>query len=266
MTEYSQPQSVERFRTEVTTKVWERPYSVLLFDEIEKACGDVTRILLQVLDDGRLIDQNNREVSFLNTYIVLTTNAASEIYETVGDYVNDENMSEAEQIKALGKYMKVIRRAIVEGTGGGKFPPELLGRVDAICPFMPLSEDTQRKILEKRMKRLAAEVEQKHGLRLTYDTEKILRFILRDKLDTESNSGGARIVATKFEEGVVIEVARVINLINSGTDETLTHDTVAGIFVTVEGDIAADNKFLLEGNASIVAYPVNKSNKVIVTE
>ena len=67
MTEYSLSTSVERFRTEVTTKVWERPYSVLLFDEIEKACGDVTRILLQVLDDGRLIDQNNREVSFLNT-------------------------------------------------------------------------------------------------------------------------------------------------------------------------------------------------------
>ncbi len=258
MTEYSQPSSLERFRTEVTTKVWERPYSVLLFDEIEKACGEVTRILLQVLDDGRLIDQNNREVSFLNTYIVLTTNAASEIYETVGDYVNDVNMSEAEQIKALGKYMKVIRRAIVEGTGGGKFPPELLGRVDAICPFMPLSEETQRKILEKRMEKLRLEVEQKHGLKLTYATEEILRFILLDRLDTESNSGGARIVATKFEENVVIEVARIINMINSNTNPALSPDNVSGIYVNVDGEMAADNKMLLEGNASIVAHPVNK--------
>lgn len=263
MTEYSQPISVERFRTEVTTKVWERPYSVLLFDEIEKACGDVTRILLQVLDDGRLIDQNNREVSFLNTYIVLTTNAASEIYETVGDYVNDKNMSEAEQIKALGKYMKVIRRAIVEGTGESKFPPELLGRVDAICPFMPLSEDTQRKILEKRMDKLAKEVEQKHDLKIIYDRDTILRFILRDKLDTESNSGGARIVATKFEEGVVIEIARIINMINSPTDDTLSRDVVSGILVKVEGNIAADNKQLLEGDAAIAAYPVDKSNHII---
>lgn len=263
MTEYSQPSSLERFRTEVTTKVWERPYSVLLFDEIEKACGDVTRILLQVLDDGRLIDQNNREVSFLNTYIVLTTNAASEIYETVGDYVNDESMSEADQIKALGKYMKVIRRAIVEGTGGGKFPPELLGRVDAICPFMPLSEETQRKILEKRMEKLRLEVEQKHGLKLTYATADILRFILLDKLDTESNSGGARIVATKFEESVVIEVARIINMVNSDTNPSLSADTVSGIYVTVEGDMAADNKMLLEGDATIVAYPVAKDGKVI---
>lgn len=263
MTEYSQPQSIERFRTEVTTKVWERPYSVLLFDEIEKACGDVTRILLQVLDDGRLIDQNNREVSFLNTYIVLTTNAASEIYKTVGNYVNDDSMSEADQIKTLGKYMKVIRRAIVEGQGQNKFPPELLGRIDAICPFMPLSEDTQRKILEKRMEKLRIEVEQKHNLKLSYATDDILRYILRDKLDTESDSGGARIVATKFEEEVVIEVARIINLINSDSDTTLTHDNIIGIRVVVEGNMAVDDKHLLEGDAGIVAYPVNKDNKII---
>lgn len=263
MTEYSQPSSVERFRTEVTTKVWERPYSVLLFDEIEKACGDVTRILLQVLDDGRLIDQNNREVSFLNTYIVLTTNAASEVYETIGSYVNDENMSEAEQIKALGKYMKVIRRAITEGTGNNKFPPELLGRIDAICPFMPLSTETQQKILEKRMEKLRLEVEQKHDLKITYDTDKIVRFIIFDKLDTESNSGGARIVATKFEEGVVLEVARIVNMINANNDELLSRDKINGIFVTVEGDMAADNKQLLEGNANIVAYPLSKDGNIV---
>ena len=263
MTEYSQPQSIERFRTEVTTKVWERPYSVLLFDEVEKACGDVTRILLQVLDDGRLIDQNNREVSFLNTYIVLTTNAASEIYETIGDYVNDKDATDEEQIRALSKYMKVIRRAIVEGQGQNKFPPELLGRIDAICPFMPLSEETQRKILEKRMDKLRIEVEQKHNLKLTYDTENIVRYILRDKLDTESNSGGARIVATKFEEEVVIETARIINIINSDIDPELTHDNIVGIAVRLEGHMAADDKKLLEGDARIVAYPVNVDNKII---
>ena len=263
MTEYSQPESIERFRVEVTTKVWERPYSVLLFDEIEKACGDVTRILLQVLDDGRLIDQNNREVSFLNTYIVLTTNAASEIYETIGDYVNDKDATDEEQIRALGRYMKVIRRAIVEGTGNNKFPPELLGRIDAICPFMPLSEDTQRKILEKRMDKLREEVEKKHNLKLSYETDRLLRYILHDKLDTESNSGGARIVATKFEEEVVIEVARLINIINSDTDKVITRENIIGIRVVVEGNMAADDKKLLEGNAYVAAYPVNLDNKII---
>lgn len=263
MTEYSQPESIERFRKEVTTKVWERPYSVLLFDEIEKACGDVTRILLQVLDDGRLIDQNNREVSFLNTYIVMTTNAASEIYATIGDYINDKDATDEEQIKALSKYMKVIRRAIVEGTGQNKFPPELLGRIDAICPFMPLSEETQRKILEKRMDKLAEEVEKKHGLKISYDRDAILRYILRDKLDIESNSGGARIVATKFEEEVVIAVARIINVINSDTDKEISRDNIIGIRVVVEGNMAVDDKTLLEGDAYVAAYPVNRMNNMI---
>lgn len=263
MTEYSQPSSIERFRVEVTSKVWERPYSVLLFDEIEKACGDVTRILLQVLDDGRLIDQNNREVSFLNTYIVLTTNAASEIYETIGDYVNDKDATDEEQIRNLQKYMKVIRRAIVEGTGNNKFPPELLGRIDCICPFMPLSDDTQRKILKKRMDKLQEEVWNKHQLKLTYATNDILRYILYDKLDTESNSGGARIVATKFEEEVVIEVARVINLIEQGHDNSYNADEIEGIAVMVEGNMAVDDKNLLEGDAYVAAYPITRDNKII---
>lgn len=263
MTEYSQSASIERFRTELTTKVWERPYSVVLFDEVEKACGDVTRILLQVLDDGRLIDQNNREVSFLNTYIVLTTNAASEIYKTIGSYVNSEDASDAEQIKNLSKYMKVIRRAIVEGTGNNKFPPELLGRIDAICPFMPLASDTQRKILEKRMSKLQEEVERKHGLRLTYEHDAVLRYILYDKLDTESDSGGARIVAVKFEEEVVIAVARIINLINSNTDPDMTHDKICGIIVKVDGNMAVDDKTILEGDAQIIACPLTIDNKII---
>lgn len=263
MTEYSQSASIERFRTELTTKVWERPYSVVLFDEVEKACGDVTRILLQVLDDGRLIDQNNREVSFLNTYIVLTTNAASEIYKTIGSYANSEDASDAEQIKNLSKHMKVIRRAIVEGTGNNKFPPELLGRIDAICPFMPLSSDTQRKILEKRMSKLQEEVERKHGLRLTYEHDAVLRYILYDKLDTESDSGGARIVAVKFEEEVVIAVARIINLINSNTDPDMTRDKICGIIVKVDGNMAVDDKTILEGDAQIIACPLTIDNKII---
>ena len=172
-------------------------------------------------------------------------------------------MSEADQIKALGKYMKVIRRAIVEGTGGNKFPPELLGRVDAICPFMPLSEATQKKILEKRMDKLRKEVEDKHSLNLQYDKEKILRFILGDKLDTEASSGGARIVATKFEESVVIEVARIINLIHSENSNIIDADNISGIYVTVEGDMAIDNKNLLEGDANIVAYPIDKTGKML---
>ena len=253
MTEYSQDSSIERFRTELTTKVWEHPYSVVLFDEIEKACGSVTRLLLGVLDDGRLIDQNNRVVSFLNCYLILTTNAAAEIYETVGSYANTGD-DDASQIKTFGKYMKTIRRAISEGQGANRFPPELLGRIDEICPFMPLSDGTQEKILKTQMEKFKKEVWHKHNIRLDYDEAKLLRYIIYDKLDTEASSGGARIVKTNFQNEVIKEVARVINI---SKDKGYNH-----IAVKVEGDMAVDHTDKLESEAVVRAFPV-KDGKLI---
>lgn len=264
MTEYSQDTSIERFRTELTTKVWEHPYSVVLLDEIEKACGSVTRLLLGVLDDGRLIDQNNRVVSFLNCYLVLTTNAAAEIYSTVGSYSNTDTNADgtkmsqddidAFQAKVFDKYMKTIRRAIAEGQGSNKFPPELLGRIDEICPFMPLSEETQRKILMSQMDKFGKEVFNKHKIRLDYQTERVLRYILYDKLDTEASSGGARIVKTKFQNEVIKEVARVINLSKS--------KNWTQILVEVEGEMAVDNEKKLESEARIRAVPIKNGRRV----
>lgn len=250
MTEFANSDSIERFRKELTTKVWEHPYSVVLLDEIEKACAEVTRLLLGVLDDGRLVDQNSRVVSFLNCYIVLTTNAAAEVYKSIGAYDNIKSgLTQEEQdalmIKTFDKNMKLIRRAIVNGQGANKFPPELLGRVDEICPFMPLSEETQEKILRSQMTKFAAEVMSKHQVRIDYDTSRIIKYILFDKLDTESNSGGARIVKTKFQNEVVKEVARVINL------GDYTH-----LVVEVAGKMAAEDQNKLESDAHITAIPL----------
>ncbi|BAS11905.1 ATP-dependent Clp protease ATP-binding subunit ClpA [Arthrobacter sp. Hiyo8] len=86
MSEFAEDSSLQLFRSELTKRVWDRSHAVVLIDEVEKASAMVTRLLLQVLDDGRLTDDNNRQVSFLNTYIVLTTNAASEVYKTIADY------------------------------------------------------------------------------------------------------------------------------------------------------------------------------------
>jgi ATP-dependent Clp protease ATP-binding subunit ClpC len=247
MTEFALEDSLERFRAEVTARVWERPYSVLLFDEIEKANGVITRLLLQVLDDGRLIDRNNREVSFLNTYIVLTTNAASETYGVVAEYANAAGKSDEEQIQTLRKYMKVIRRGIVEGTGSNRFPPELLGRIDAICPFMPLNDATQRKILARRMEKFKDEVYRLHGIDIRYDHDRILQYLLYDKLDMQADSGGARIVAAKFEEEIVTAVASLINRADG---------QFARLHITVEGTMAIEDKSTLESQAYIVVSPV----------
>ena len=104
MTEFANESSLDLFRHELTNRVWERPYSIILLDEIEKACAPVTRILLQVLDDGRLTDENNREVPFVNAYIVLTTNAGNEVYKDIAQYAASDTGSG----ESMKKYQKLM--------------------------------------------------------------------------------------------------------------------------------------------------------------
>lgn len=236
MTEFANQDSLDRFRTELTARVWERPYSVILLDEVEKACAPVTRILLQVLDDGRLLDENNREVSFSNAYIILTTNAGSEIYQTIAQYGVDDTGSG----QVMKKYNKLIRESISSTTGDNKFPPELLGRIDTIVPFQPLSESTMKKIVEMKLLKLKDEVQRKHNVSLKIQ-EKVVRYLVEDNLDTDSNSGGARKVMSKLESDVTTAIARFIN----------AHPNVRTIGVKVEGELAADHKDKLESEAYI---------------
>jgi len=235
MTEYANEDSLERFRSEIAARIWNCPYAVVLLDEIEKACASVTRILLQVLDDGRIMDENNREVSFLNAYIVMTTNAGSEIFKTIAQYVVDDTGSG----KELAKYDKLIRMSITSTTGG-KFPPELLGRIDVIVPFQPLSEDTKKKIIDNKLKSLAKDVADKHNIDLQYDTD-VIRYLVEDNLDTDSDSGGARTAIAKLESEVTTQVARFIN----------RYPTTYNIQLVVKGKMAADHKHQLESAASI---------------
>ena len=237
MTEYANADSLERFRSELTSRVWERPYSIILLDEIEKACAPVTRLLLQVLDDGRLSDANDREVSFLNSYIVITTNAASEIYKTISQYNSSDSGSE----KMAKKYNKLIRDSIATTTGDNRFPPELLGRIDCIVPFQPLSEETMKKIAKNKLIKLAKEVHEKHNINLQISPV-VIRYLVEDNLDTDSDSGGARIVISKLESEVTTAVARFIN----------SHPDVTDIIVEVDGELAADNKSTLESDATIL--------------
>lgn len=242
MTEYALEDSLERFRDELTTRIWEKPHSIVLLDEIEKACAPVTRILLQVLDDGRLSDRNGRETSFQNCYIIMTTNAASEIYKTVADYGEDDEGTGA----ALREYGKLIRRSIRSTTGDNRFPPELLGRIDTIVPFNPLSRDTMKKIAEYKLKTLRSEVLKKHRVDVKYDMDKLVRYIVFDKSTTDSDAGGARAINACVDTEVVVAVAKYIN----------EHPYETKLFVGVEGDLQIDNKDKLKSDAYIVVKGV----------
>lgn len=238
MTEYANNDSLERFRDLLTTRIWEHPYSIVLLDEIEKACSAVTRLLLQVLDDGRLTNRNNREVSFTNCYIVLTTNAGSEIYKTIAQY--GESNSEKDMAIIAKKYDKLIRRSLSETSGDNRFPPELIGRIDVMVPFQPLSRETMGNIVMMKLRKLKAQVKARHGVQLVIDKD-VVRYLVEDNLSTDSDSGGARIVMSKLETEVTTNVARYIN----------EHPFASRIAVKVDGDMAIDNKRQLESKASI---------------
>ncbi|UJW28862.1 AAA family ATPase [Saccharothrix sp. AJ9571] len=242
MTEYARDESFAAFRSELTKKVWGLSHAVLLFDEIEKASPTVTRVLLQVLDDGRLSDDHNRQVSFLNTYIVLTTNSGSEIYKSIARYAEDDTGSG----KQLEAYRKLIRRSISETSAGNRFPPELLGRIDVIAPFQPLSLVTQEKIVRTRLRSMVQDVLLKHNVRVSVD-KKVLRYLIEDKGDTDSDAGGARVAVAKMTDEVTTAVATFIN----------EHPSQRRIRIDVVGDLVSDDKNLLNSDAHIEVSAVS---------
>ena len=242
MTEWGRDDSVDLFREELALQVWATSHCVLLFDEIEKASPLVVRLLLQVLDDGRLSDKDGRQVSFLNTYIVLTTNAGSEIYRTIGEYNADDHGSEA----SMREYEKVIEESI-KSTDGGKFPPELLGRIDAIVPFQPLSRPTLRKIMMKKLSALKADVKRKHGIDLTID-KRVVDFLVEDESRSDSDAGGARDMVRRMQRYLATEVAAFIN----------EHPEERVIAAKIDGTLRSEDVTILKSDARVVVLPYDK--------
>ena len=115
---------------QLTEAVRRKPYSVVLFDEIEKAHPDVFNILLQVLDDGRLTDNKGRMVNFKNTIIIMTSNMGSSVIRENFSKINDENHAEVVE-KTKEEVLEMLKQSI---------RPEFLNRIDEIIMFTPLNE------------------------------------------------------------------------------------------------------------------------------
>ena len=138
---------------QLTEKIRRRPYSVVLFDEIEKAHPDVLNSLLQILDDGRLTDAQGRVVSFENTVIVMTSNAGSQSSGTPAGFGRTvSQMSKERVMKALEEIMR----------------PEFLNRIDEIIAFNQLTEENFRQIAEIMLNELRGTLQDK-DIRLTWD-------------------------------------------------------------------------------------------------
>ena len=147
---------------ELTEKVRRRPYSVVLFDEIEKAHRDVFNILLQVMEDGILTDSQGRRVDFRNTVLIMTSNVGSEMITNRGTLgfsdqeVDSEESYEDMKGRVIGEVRKVFR-------------PEFLNRLDDVIVFHQLTRDQVREIADLMLSELKERLDEEHRITLTLD-------------------------------------------------------------------------------------------------
>ena len=181
---------------ELTEKIRRKPYSVILFDEIEKAHNDVMNILLQILDDGRLTDNTGRTVNFKNTVIIMTSNVGAEFISNrnkLGFLEKESDSIEYENIKK--DVLKQLKNT---------FKPEFINRIDDIIVFQKLNNEDLKKINRILLMKVSERLE-KQNIKVEFD-ESINEFIL-SKL--ENDNYGARplkrIIQNTVENKIVEE-------------------------------------------------------------
>ena len=173
---------------QLTEAVRRKPYSVVLFDEIEKAHPDVWNVLLQVLDDGRLTDNKGRVVNFKNTIIIMTSNLGSHLIMDAFEGVNEAGLDAAEE-KAKFEVMNLLRQTI---------RPEFLNRVDEIIMFHPLMKKDIRDIIGIQLNGLKNMVA-KSGIHLEF-TDYLLDFLAENGFDPQF---GARPLKRLIQKEIV---------------------------------------------------------------
>ncbi len=175
---------------QLTEKVRRKPYSVVLFDEIEKAHPDVMNILLQILDEGKINDAQGRTVNFENTVIAMTSNAGSgdKVGQTgFGRTISD--MSREKTMKALNSFLR----------------PEFLARVDEIVVFDPLNEETLNDIAQLMLSEYVRPMQQK-GIEFTWDKEVLSLIVAK----AQGGKFGARDIRRVIRKEVEDRIAEII--------------------------------------------------------
>lgn len=193
---------------QVTEKVRRRPYSVLLFDEIEKAHPDVLNILLQILDEGKVTDAHGRTVNFENTVIVMTSNAGSTSNDSaLGFGKTQEDASKERVMKALSEFLR----------------PEFIARVDEVIVFNTLTKDNFVKIANLMLSEYVPTLEEKH-IKFTFD-DKACEYLAEKSC---SGKSGARDLRNTIRREVEEKIASV--MIESG------NDSITAMNVTSDGE------------------------------
>ncbi len=195
MSEYMEPHSISRLigappgyvgydeGGQLTEAIRRKPYSIVLFDEIEKAHRDIFNLLLQILDDGRVTDSQGRTVDFKNTIIIMTSNLGSEYLLEKNDNANAMVMKEVQS----------------------HFRPEFLNRIDEIVMFNPLSKDVQVKIVEKLLNELKHRLA-KNNIFVDF-SKRVNTFVIENSYNTNY---GARPIKRFIQKNIETEIAKKI--------------------------------------------------------
>ncbi len=193
---------------QLTEKVRRKPYSVVLFDEIEKAHPDVMNILLQILDEGKITDAQGRNVSFENTVIIMTSNAGSNRGTGALGFAKTRNEASKEKaLKALGEFLR----------------PEFIGRVDEVVVFNDLTQENYQQIAVLMLEELVEPLQDK-GISFAWDNAAI-ETIARLSVDGPRGARDLRNVIRRNVEDVV--AAKIVDSADS---------PIKSAFVTAEGD------------------------------
>ncbi|CAI8610124.1 unnamed protein product [Vicia faba] len=219
---------------QLTEAVRRRPYSVLLFDEVEKAHTSVFNTFLQVLDDGRLTDGQGRTVDFRNTVIIMTSNLGAE-------HLLSGLSGKCTMHAARDRVMQEVRR---------HFRPELLNRLDEVVVFDPLSHEQLRKVARLQMKGVASRLAEK-GIALAV-TDAALDLILAESYDPVY---GARPIRRWLEKKVVTELSRM--LIKEEIDENTT------VYIDA-GPKGSDLAYRVEKNGGIVNAETGVKSDILI--
>lgn len=196
---------------QLTEAVRRKPYSVVLFDEIEKAHPDVFNILLQVLDDGRLTDGKGRTVNFKNTILIMTSNVGSEIIqEEINKSAASDGLSRERLEKCKSMVMNLLKQRV---------RPEFLNRIDEVIMFQPLTKADVKGILNLQINTIKEMLEEK-GVSLDF-TERALDYLASKGYDI---AYGARPIKRLLQKELVNELAKEM----------------------IEGDISKESKVVID--------------------
>jgi ATP-dependent Clp protease ATP-binding subunit ClpC len=185
---------------QLTEKIKNNPFSVVLFDEIEKAHKDVFNILLQILDEGHLTDSFGRKINFTNTIIIMTSNIGAKKVSDFGGGVGFNTKSSETQ-----KYE--VRKSIIQKSLKQQFNPEFLNRIDDVILFNSLDKDTMNKIIQIELNKLVNRLKEKN-YNITFDKTIITRIA---ELNTQEEYGARpvkRIIQNLCEDFLSDEILK----------------------------------------------------------